>query len=69
MIDCFDMMYEEGEDRPGLMSIGLHDLLIGRPGREPGPARFLAHVHKHDRVWACRGVDITEHWARTHPLA
>jgi putative urate catabolism protein len=69
MIDCFDTLYEEGEDQPGLMSIGLHDRLIGRPGRAPGLARFLEHARKHDRVWFCRGIDIAEHWARMHPPA
>jgi peptidoglycan/xylan/chitin deacetylase (PgdA/CDA1 family) len=67
MIDCFNTMYEEGADTPGLMSIGLHDRLIGRPGRAPGLARFLEHARKHDRVWFCRGVDIAEHWRRLHP--
>ena len=33
MIDAFDLLYEEGAERPKLMSIGLHDRLIGRPGQ------------------------------------
>jgi allantoinase len=30
MIDCFDLMYEEGADAPKIMSVALHDRLIGR---------------------------------------
>jgi peptidoglycan/xylan/chitin deacetylase (PgdA/CDA1 family) len=37
MIDCFETLYEEGAISPRLMSVGLHDRLIGRPGRANGP--------------------------------
>ena len=67
MIDCFDLLYEEGADCPRLMSVGLHDRLIGRPARAPGLIRFLDHVRKHDRVWICTGREIADHWRRVHP--
>jgi peptidoglycan/xylan/chitin deacetylase (PgdA/CDA1 family) len=67
MIDCFDTLYAEGAERPKLMSLALHDRLIGRPGRITGLVRFLDHVAKHDRVWICTGRDIAEHWRRVHP--
>jgi allantoinase len=67
MIDCFDMLYEEGLDRPKIMSIGLHDRLVGRPARAVGLVKFLDHVRRHDRVWFCSGQDIAEHWRKTHP--
>lgn len=69
MRDAFDMLYAEGADEPKMMSLGLHDRLIGRPGRAPGLARFLDHVLKHDKVWICRGVDIARHWMQHHPFA
>jgi allantoinase len=67
MRDCFDLLYEEGAEHPAMMSIGLHDRLIGRPGRAVGLIRFFEHVRRHDRVWFCRGIDIAEHWRRVHP--
>ena len=67
MIDTFDLMYEEGAAAPKLMSIGLHDRLIGRPGKAVGLIRFLEHARKHDRVWFCTGRDVAEHWYRLHP--
>jgi len=67
MIDCFDLLYEEGLDRPKIMSIGLHDRLVGRPARAVGLVKFLEHVRRHDRVWFCSGQDIAEHWRKTHP--
>jgi peptidoglycan/xylan/chitin deacetylase (PgdA/CDA1 family) len=67
MIDCFDLLYAEGADCPRLMSVGLHDRLIGRPARAVGLIQFLDHVRKHDRVWICTGRDIADHWLRVHP--
>lgn len=67
MIDTFDLMYAEGVDAPKLMSIGLHDRLIGRPGKAVGLIRFLEHIREHDRVWFCTGRDVAEHWHRLHP--
>jgi peptidoglycan/xylan/chitin deacetylase (PgdA/CDA1 family) len=67
MIDSFDLMYEEGAESPKLMSVGLHDRLIGRPGRAVGLIKFLEHVARHDRVWFCTGRDVAEHWRKVHP--
>src|SRR6266436_6678727 len=67
MKDTFDMLYREGESEPRMMSLALHDRLIGRPGRAEGLARFLDYVLDHDRVWICRGIDIARHWIAHHP--
>ena len=67
MIDCFDTLYAEGADRPRLMSLALHDRLIGRPGRVTGLVRFLEHVRRHDDVWIATGREIAEHWRAMHP--
>ena len=71
LIDAFDVLHREGlEGRPKMMSVGLHNRLVGRPGRFAGLVRFLDHVQRHDRVWLCRRVDIARHWrARFPPLA
>ncbi|CAM5378566.1 allantoinase PuuE [Thauera mechernichensis] len=65
--DAFDVMYAEGEERPAMMSIGMHCRLLGRPGRFRALQRFLDHIEKHDRVWVCRRVDIARHWIARHP--
>ena len=67
MIDCFEVMYEEGADHPKLMSLALHDRLTGRPGRITGLIKFLDHITTRDRVWICTGREIAEHWRRVHP--
>jgi putative urate catabolism protein len=65
--DAFDVLYAEGERAPKMMSIGLHNRLVGRPGRFASLERFLDHVQKHDKVWICRRVDIARHWHQVHP--
>lgn len=67
MIDAFDMLYAEGADRPKLMSLAIHDRIIGRPGRVTGLIRFLEHVRRHDGVWVATGQEIAEHWRHVHP--
>ena len=67
--DAFDVLYAEGEDRPKMMSVGMHCRLLGRPGRFLALQRFLDHIEKHDRVWVTRRVDIARHWIEKHPPA
>ena len=66
--DAFDVHYAEADERPAMMSIGLHCRLMGRPGRLRGLQRFLDHVQSHDRVWITRRIDIARHWQATHPF-
>jgi len=69
MRDAFDLLYREGSDgAPKLLSIGLHDRLIGRPGRCGGLIKLLEHMRSRDGVWFCRGIDIAEHWRRKFPI-
>ena len=63
----FDQLYEEGAEKAGLMSIGLHPRLAGRPARARALAGFLDYVLKRDRVWICRRVDVARHWRSEHP--
>jgi len=67
--DSFDVLYEEGEEAPKMLSIGMHCRLLGRPGRFRALQRFLDYVQSHDKVWICRRIDIAEHWKNTHPFS
>jgi putative urate catabolism protein len=66
--DAFDVHYAEGEERPTMMSIGMHCRLLGRPGRMRALQQFLDHVQRHDRVWVTRRIDIARHWRQAHPF-
>jgi len=65
--DAFDQLYEEGAETPGLMSVGLHPRMAGRPARARALARFLDHVLRHDKVWVCRRLDVARHWIAHYP--
>jgi putative urate catabolism protein len=70
--DAFEALYAEGdpdgEDRPKMMSIGMHCRLLGKPGRIGSLQRFLDHVQSRERVWICRRIDFARHWRATHPF-
>lgn len=66
--DSFDALYAEGaEGRAKMFSIGLHNRLIGRPGKVAGLKKFLDYAQSHEGVWFPRRIDIARHWAATHP--
>lgn len=65
--DSFDALYEESEQTPRMMSVGLHCRIVGRPGRIKALERFLDYVLSHDDVWCCRRIDIANHWRQNHP--
>jgi putative urate catabolism protein len=70
--DSFDALYAEGdpegENRPKMLSVGMHCRLLGRPGRIVALQRFLDHIARHDKVWICRRIAIAQHWHQTHPF-
>jgi putative urate catabolism protein len=65
--DTFDVLYAEGQDKPKMMSVGLHCRLAGRPGRTAAVERFLDYVATKDYVWIAKRVDIARHWRHKHP--
>ena len=65
--DSVDCLYEEGNDRPKMLSIGLHCRLAGRPGRLMALKRFLKYINNLDDIWIARRIDIAKHWQKEHP--
>lgn len=65
--DHFDCLYQEGEHRPKMMSIGLHCRIIGKPSRFMALKRFLDYVQSHQDVWIATREDIARHWIENHP--
>jgi allantoinase len=61
------MLYEEGASQPKMMSVGLHQRLIGHPARAMGLRRFLDYVKTFDDVWVCDRIEIARHWMKEHP--
>ncbi len=66
--DSFDTLYREGvEGHAKMFSIGLHNRLIGRPGKVAGLRRFLDYARAKGGVWFATRGEIAAHWAAHHP--
>jgi len=55
--DTFDILWQEGEQCPKMMGVGLHGRISGHPTRAMALARFLDYVRSRDRMWICRRLD------------
>lgn len=66
--DGFDLLYEEAEEQPRMMSVGMHLRILGHPARAAGLARFLDYVAGKPDVWICRRSEIAHHWRDKHPM-
>jgi peptidoglycan/xylan/chitin deacetylase (PgdA/CDA1 family) len=68
VIDSFDQLYDENSDARGMLSIGLHARIIGRPGRARCLCRLLQHIAVHRDVWVATRLEIASHFATTTPF-
>ena len=66
--DSFDTLYEEGNDNPKMMSIGLHCRIIGKAGRIQSLKKFLDYITNKDKVWVCKREEIANHWINNHNI-
>lgn len=64
--DTFDVLYDEGNKTPKMMSVGLHCWLTGQPGRAASLVQFLDHITSHKRVWVATRIEIARHWYHEH---
>ncbi|MGI9614406.1 MAG: polysaccharide deacetylase family protein [Acidimicrobiales bacterium] len=65
--DAIDVLRHEGQERPTMLSIGLHPRIVGQPARFSGLARLLDRVGDLDDVWLTSRLAIADHWATAHP--
>ena len=65
--DAIDLLRAEGRSQPKMLSVGLHNRLIGHPARAAGLQRLLDYVAGLEDVWVCQRVDIARHWHSHHP--
>lgn len=58
--NTFDLLYQE--NRGGMMTIGLHPRLSGRPGRAVAIQKFIRYLQKYPDLWITRRIDIANYW-------
>lgn len=65
----FDVLYQEGETQPRIMSLGLHLRIIGRPGRIWALEEFFRYVSSKSGVWFATREQIARHFQAVVPAA
>jgi peptidoglycan/xylan/chitin deacetylase (PgdA/CDA1 family) len=68
LINAFDVLYEEGESgAPKMMTIGLHNRIIGRPGRFKALQDFVKYISQKEGVWVATRTEIAESFREQFP--
>jgi len=63
--DQFDVLYEEGRERPRIMSISVHPFISGHPFRMKHIEAALGYIACHRDVWLTTGVEVSD-WYRAN---
>ncbi|KAK1823649.1 hypothetical protein LTR12_001835 [Friedmanniomyces endolithicus] len=66
--NAFDVLYAEGEEgAPKMMTVGLHNRIIGRPGRFKALQDFVEYISKKEGVWVATRTEIAECFREQFP--
>jgi hypothetical protein len=64
LCDQFDALYRESATQGGrIMAVSLHPWVIGQPYRIGALEQALAHIMRHEGVWAATGSEILDAWS------
>jgi peptidoglycan/xylan/chitin deacetylase (PgdA/CDA1 family) len=63
--DQFDVLYEEAQARPRIMSISLHPFITGHPFRMKHLAAALDYIASHSGLWLATGGEINDWYRRS----
>jgi peptidoglycan/xylan/chitin deacetylase (PgdA/CDA1 family) len=66
---ALDYLWDEADECPRMMSIGLHPRWTGQPARASALAEFVEHAQAKGGVWFARRRDIAEWWLERSPPA
>ncbi|MBL7478870.1 polysaccharide deacetylase family protein [Legionella bononiensis] len=56
----FDVLYHE--NKPSLMTIGLHPRISGKPGPSGAVKQFLSYIQDYEGLWITKRIDIARYW-------
>jgi allantoinase len=62
VIDACQWQLREAEQAPGMLTIGLHSRIIGRPARMGGLVTLLDHLEQQPGIWLATRESIARHW-------
>lgn len=58
--NTFDYLYQE--NRPAIMTIGLHPRLSGKAGNCMALSQFITYISQFSNIWLTKRIDIAEYW-------
>lgn len=58
--NTFDYLYKE--NKPSMMTIGIHPRISGKPGRCIALEQFLNYIASFNDLWITKRIDIAKHW-------
>jgi allantoinase len=64
--DQFDVLYEEANELPRVMSISLHPFISGHPFRMKHLESALAYIASHTAIWQTTGGEIADWFNAMH---
>jgi peptidoglycan/xylan/chitin deacetylase (PgdA/CDA1 family) len=64
---ALDYLWDEADDCPRMMSIGLHPRWVGQPARASALAEFIEYALAKGGVWFARRRDIAKWWLEHCP--
>ncbi len=65
--DTFDLLRAESQTHPKMMSVGLHNRIIGRPGRAVALDHFIGYAQQFPDVWFATRAEIAKWWLTHGP--
>ncbi len=66
LMNSFNYLY--AEKRLGIMTIGLHPRISGRPAHCQALKQFLGHLMQYEDIWITKRIDIANYWLKHSPL-
>ncbi|KAK4700928.1 hypothetical protein P7C70_g5308, partial [Phenoliferia sp. Uapishka_3] len=64
----FDYLLKEGRaGRPKMMTIAMHNRVLGKPGRIMALKRFMEYVAGQEEAWVTTRAKIASHWREKYP--
>ncbi len=63
--DQFDVLYEEANELPRVMSISVHPFISGHPFRMKYIEAALAYIASHSGIWQTTGGEVND-WYRAN---
>ena len=64
LIDTFNVLHDESQSHPKMMTAAFHIRITGRPGRFLALKKFIEFLMKQDDIWITTREEIAKFWLK-----